>query len=253
MVFSEQVLWMVPPTVLYIYLPVSGDSLVQIVLVSIGTGLFAWLLNRHLHLFPSLSSTGCSTFWHHWTIAFSYVCNCVLNWSPNICGSLFCSLLKFSAASGAFFQTKHVLWKVSPTIVCFMSPNVSWKVLRMFFNWSLSFCSPLLHMESSISCGQCIIAELAYSKKTIQPIHLHSKINHGILWTYFRSQILGSIWFPSLDGQIDVDFWTKINVVYRCLVTCDTWKGFGDKSGAEVNKCARSVGWNWRNSPQQSL
>ena len=166
-------------------------------------------------------------------LSLSSVRNCVLNLSPNICGSLFCSLQKVSGASGAFFETHPEMFFGRFPQMSFTQSEINLNLSQYFLEGSRN-----VFLEGSINRGQCIIAERAYSKKTIHPYTSSlQKINHGnYSLDFFRSPISSSILFHLMAKS------KWMSNVPRCLVTCDSWKGFGDKSGAEVNRCPRSPG-----------
>lgn len=168
-------------------------------------------------------------------LALFSVRNCVLNLSPNICGSLFCSLQKVSRTSGAFFETHPEMFFGRFPQLSFTQSEINLNLSQYFLEGSRN-----VFLEGSINRGQCIIAERAYSKKTIHPytstlakdqswysldLFQESNFEFHLISSYFRPWTAKSKWMSNVP---------------RCLVTCDSWKGFGDKSGAEVNRCPRS-------------
>ena len=243
-----------PPTVLYIYLPVPG-----------GTNHFRPTVSAHFS--PSLLwFSGWVAFfclraqakkWHRACLDGLFACslhqffcegllnfllslfsvrNCVLNLSPNICGSLFCSLQKVSGASGAFRNTsRNVLWQVSPNVI-YSIWNQSQSLAIFLGRFPERFSGGFYQSWSMYHCRTSML------KENNTPVHLHSAKDQSwysldlfqksnfqfhLISSYFRPWTAKSKWMSNVP---------------RCLVTCDSWKGFGDKSGAEVNRCPRSPG-----------
>ena len=175
-----------PPTVLYIYLPVPGGTNHFRPTVSAHfspsllwfpgahracvDGLFACLLDCHLRLFTSFSSRGCSTFCYH---CFLFVCLPIF--------AVLCSAVFRKCPERQVRSSKHIQ-------KCSLEGFPKCHLLNLK---SIS-----ISRNIPINCGQCIIAERTYSKKTIHPYNSTlQKIKHGILWTYFRSPISSSILF----------------------------------------------------------
>lgn len=173
-------------------------------------------------------------------LALFSVRNCVLNLSPNICGSLFCSLQKVSRTSGAFFETHPEMFFGRFPQLSFTQSEINLNLSQYFLEGSRN-----VFLEGSINRGQCIIAERAYSKKTIHPYtSTLQKINHGILWTYFRSPISSSIWFHliSVPGRQNRS---------GCPTSLGAWWPVTPGKASATRVVQKWIGapdprWNWR-------
>lgn len=226
-----------PPTVLYIYLPVPG-----------GTNHFRPTVSAHFS--PSLLWMGCL----HACSTVICVCSPVfLRGVAQLSASIvFCSqlCLKFISQYLRFFvlqspegvqnvrgllrnTSRNVLWEVSPTVI-YSIWNQSQSLAIFLGRFPKRFSGGFHQSWSMYHCRTSIL------KENNTPIHLHSAKDQSwysldlfqksnfefhMISSYFRPWTAKSKWMSNVP---------------RCLVTCDSWKGFGDKSGAEVNRCPRS-------------
>ena len=122
-VASEKVLWRVPPTVLYMCFPVS-----------------CCCLGCRLHVFASFSSKGCATRFQFCPPIVSYMCLSVVR--------VLCrAVLKFSGASGAFFQmlfgsihTRVSVTDCSSLVLLVLVFKVSGWFHQLRYNFHVFYC-----------------------------------------------------------------------------------------------------------------
>ena len=144
--------------------------------------------------------------------------------SPNICGSLFCSLQKVSGASGAFFETHPEMFFGRFPQMPFTQSEINLNLSQYSYQlWSMYHCRTNILKENNTPVQLHSAKDQTwYSLDLFQ----ESNFEFHLISSYFRPWTAKSKWMSNV----------------RCLVTCDSWKGFGDKSGAEVNRCPRSPG-----------
>lgn len=83
-------------------------------------------------------------------LSLSSVRNCVLNLSPNICGSLFCSLQKVSGASGAFFETHPEMFFGRFPQMSFTQSEINLNLSQYSYQlWSMYHCRTNILKENN--------------------------------------------------------------------------------------------------------